>query len=359
MKQEQIDYDSIKTDAAAHIDKTQAQVPRGTPLPTLDHTLPLARRRWSTPQRNRIATRRQRLLDALEAVATDAPTAAQAWEVLWNDTAQRAFYSVHYRTRPQRGTIVGTLHTVPGIANTQEREDLTCLTLETLFRGLPRWRALPPNERLAWYFRQQRWQHVSWYRRLRMESNRGAGPRHPAGEAAAVPEDMPAVAQALCAASAAAERPQSLRLEPVGAASAAYVSALLQLRHHTLETAPPLHEREAWLQPAIQYEVRDLGSKAVALLQALSISPHGSKVLREGSLAILRTCANEGLIGELGQELSSALQAQHRHVPAGTRRSQIHTTRAHVKAQLDCPDPPSHTPQRRRGAGKPPSIIER
>src|SRR5262245_25642033 len=230
MKQGQVDYDSIETDAAVHIDKTHALVPRGTPLPSLAPPLPLARKRWRTQQRHCIAARRQRLLDALEVIATDAPTAEQAWEVLWNDTKQCAFYSVHYRTRTQGGTTDGTLHTVPGIENKQEREDLTCRTLETLFRGFPRWRALPPNERLAWYFRQQRWQHVSWYRRIRMESNRGAGQRHPVGEAAAVPEDMHAAALALCAASAAAERPQPLWLEPVGAASAAYVSTLLQQR---------------------------------------------------------------------------------------------------------------------------------
>jgi hypothetical protein len=341
MTQEQVDYDSVETDAAAHIDTTPTQAPRGTPLPTLGNTLPLTRRRWRTRQRNRLAARRQRLLDALEAIAIDAPTAEQAWEVLWKDTEQRAFYNVHYRTRTQGGTTAGTLHTVPGIENTQEREDLTCRTLETLFRGVPRWRALPPTERLAWYFRQQRWQHVSWYRRLRLESNRGAGQRHPAGEAAAVPEDMHAAALALCAASAVAERPQPLRLESVGAASAAYVSALLQQRSDTFELATLLREREAGLQPAIQYEARELGLKAVALLQALSVSAQGSHVLRDGSLAILRTCAHEGFIGELGQELSLALQAPNLPVPASTRRSQIHTTRAHIKAQQDFLDAPS------------------
>jgi hypothetical protein len=336
MKQEQVDYDGIKTDTAAHIDKTQAHVPRGTPLPMLDNPFPLARRCWRTPQRNRIATRRQRLLDALEAIATDAPTAEQAWEVLWNDTEQRAFYSVHYRTRLQRGTIADTLHTVPGIENKQEREDLTCRTLETLFRGLPRWRALPPNERLAWYFRQQRWQHVSWYRRLRMESNRGTGPCHSTGKVAAVPEDMHAAALVLCAASAAAERPQPLRLEPA-AASAARVSALLLPRAPVSSGAPPRQAKPGGAPPMTPYETRDLVIDVVTLLMTLSTATEGSQALRQGSIALLRHCAEECPGGVLGQPGSFTQQAQDLALSASTLRGYVYTIRLYLKAQLDLP----------------------
>jgi hypothetical protein len=335
MKQEQVDYDSIKTDAAAHIDTTPAQVPRGTLLPTLDDSLPLARRRWRTQQRNRIAARRQRLLDALEAIATDAPTVEQAWEVLWNDTEQRAFYNVHYRTRIQSGTASSILHTVPGIANKQEREDLTCQTLETLFRSCPRWRALPPNERLAWYFRQQRWQHVGWYRRTRMESNRGAGQPHPVEEAAGVPEDMHAAALALCAASAAAERPQPLRLAPAGAASAARLSALLLPLAPVHSAALPRQTKTGGPPPMTPYESRDLVIDALTLLMALSTATGGSQALRQGSTALLRHCAEEGTGGALRQPGSFTQQAQDLALPASTLRGYIYTIRRYLKAQLD------------------------
>ena len=335
MKQEQIDYDSIKTDAASHLDKMQAQVPRGTPLPTLDNTLPLARGRWRTQQRNHIAVRCQRLLDALEAIATDAPTAEQAWEVLWNDTEQRAFYNVHYRTRPQRGTIAGTLHTVPGIENKQEREDLTCRTLETLFRSLPRWRALPPNERLAWYFRQQRWQHVSWYRRLRIDSNRGAGQHDPVGEAVTVPEDMHAAALALCAASAAAERPQPLHLESADTASAARVAALLLPLAPVPSAAAPYQARTSGPRPTASHALRDLVADAVSLLTALSTATEGSQALRQGSTALLRHCVEEYTGGALGQPGSFAQQAQDLALPASTLRGYVYTIRRYLKAQLD------------------------
>jgi hypothetical protein len=335
MKQKQVDYNSIETDASAHIDKTQAQVSRATLLPLLDNTLPLARKRWRTQQRSRMAARRQRLLDALEAIATDTPTVEQAWEVLWNDTEQRAFYNVHYRTRIQHGTTNCKLHTVPGIANKQEREDLTCRTLETLFRNFPRWRALPPNGRLAWYFRQQRWQHVSWYRRIRMDSNRGAGQRHSVGEATAVPEDMHAAALALCATSAVAERPQPLRLESAGTASAARVSALLLPLAPVPSAAPPFQTKTGGSPPLTPYETRDLVIDAVTLLMALSTATEGSQALRQGSTALLRHCAEECTGGALGQPGSFAQQAQDLALSASTLRGYVYTIRLYLKAQLD------------------------
>jgi hypothetical protein len=341
MQQKQV-YDILsETSAPEHLDTTQGFATCGTlrpaPKSALAHTPP----RPHTLRQGLTAARRQCLLAALEQIGTDSPDSAQAWETLWKDTEHRAFYNVHYKSKKD-----GRWHTVPGLQNAQDREDLTSQTLATLFHRFAQWRQLSAPERLAWYGWQQRCQHISWYRRAHKHKEHEAGPPQALEQPETIPEDMQAAAQALCAASAAAERLQPLRLAPAGTAAAARVSAFLLPLSSTPEAATRPDDREAGLQLATQYEARDLAIKALALLQTLSVAPQGSKVLREGSIAILRICVEEGWGGALGQEPSLAPHAQELHVPAGTRRSQQYTTRMYLKAHLGFPDAPSReTPE--------------
>src|SRR5262249_33232533 len=137
---------------------------------------------------------------------------------------------------------------------------------------------------------------------------------------------------------------QPIRLAPAGTAAAARVSALLLPLASTPEVAIRLDDRVARLQPATQYEARDLALKALPLLQPLRVASQGSTVLRGGRIATLRTRVAEGWGGALGQEPSLAPHAQELHVPAGTRRSQQYTTRMYLKAQLGFLDAPSREP---------------
>src|SRR5262249_54026056 len=91
------------------------------------------------------------------------------------------------------------------------------------------------------------------------------------------------------------------------------------------------------------------GLTAVALLQELRVNGHGSRERQQGSLAILRRCADQGFIGELGQELSLAHQPLDIHVPGGTRRSQVHSTRVYLETQLDLPTRPRRQRTEERG----------